>query len=83
MKMVNGKIVPEYHPQMIVNTRAFLDRVQTQGVSEAKELARCAELLEAVIEGNYHVVGIPNGEPLQASRPEGSGDSARDKTTNK
>lgn len=60
MKLVNGKIIPEYHPQMMVNIRAFMDRVPVTGVAEARELNKCAELLEAIIAGNYTVsIAVP------------------------
>lgn len=49
------KTIPEYHPQMIVNIRAFMDRVPVTGVAEARELGKCADLLEAIISGHYTV----------------------------
>jgi hypothetical protein len=64
-----------YHPQTLRNARAFLDRVQTQGVAEARELARCAELLELIAIGEvFRVVEVePENLPQDADRlPDGA-----------
>lgn len=63
MKIVNGKVVPDYHPQIANNTRAFLDRVSVQGVNEARELVRSADFLEALVDGTYHIVSAPMPDP--------------------
>jgi hypothetical protein len=41
-------IVPPSQQQTLQNAIAFLSRVQTTGIDEARELVRCAELLAAL-----------------------------------
>jgi hypothetical protein len=71
MKPFNAKTVPPYHPQVIVNTRKFkfLERVTANGVAEARELTRCAELLEAIADGHY-TFSDP-GTPAEPAWPAG------------
>ncbi len=56
------KTIPEYHPQMVVNIRAFMDRVPVTGVQEARELSKCAQLLEAIIAGHYTINAVDTPE---------------------
>lgn len=76
MKPVNEKTVPPYHPQVIMNTRNFLERVTANGVAEARELARCAELLEAIADGHYSV-SDPGFQPVAGERLPAGGGSRR------
>lgn len=61
MKFVNGQLLTPYNVQIILNTRAFLDRVTTTGVAEAHALTECAKLMQAIIDGHYVVT-----EPIEA-----------------
>lgn len=69
MKIINGKIIPDYHPQVIVNILSLLERVQTQGIAEAKEFSRCADFLQALSDGHYSIVSA-TGEAEKASPAE-------------
>jgi len=70
MKIVNGKIIPEYHPQIASNARAFMDRVQVQGVNEARELVRSADFLEALLADQYIIVPAPVGGAASSKKAE-------------
>lgn len=77
MRIVNERMVPDYHPQIIVNARRFLDRVPVTGAAEARELSKCADLLEAIISGLYTVTDGENtiGTGDRSGRAESVGDN--------
>jgi hypothetical protein len=54
MKMINGKIVPPYQPELIKAALQFLFRVQLNG-QEAATFVATTELLAAIADGTYRV----------------------------
>lgn len=54
MKIVNGKIVPEFRPELVKASLQFMQRVQLNG-QEAATFVACCDLLGAIAEGSIPV----------------------------